>query len=230
MSVYMRARALGDTLLNFVSGLGTAKDPRTASTLHFQRTRPHGAGADVPLGLAGASDRGFASRGCDARVASVDRRSRQVREDRRAGEEVRHPEEDATGVAEGAAVRWERAGHWRRSGSARGRTRSRQRQRRTISSSWWWCNRYELIAGPRIFNVDSPGIRGPSTTRSTPMFGFYGEEGGSYPTAATGDAPYVTPSWAQGQAPPQPKAPGLPDKNRAGSARTTAWCACTRAG
>lgn len=44
------------------------------------------------------------------------------------------------------------------------------------------CNRWELAGGPRIYNVDSPWYTRPEYyTVSTPMFGFYGEEGGAYP-------------------------------------------------
>ena len=71
-------------------------------------------------------------------------------------------------------------------------------------------NRYELMAGPRIFNVDSPWYTRPEYyTVSTPMFGFYGEKGGSYPTGTTGGGGLM-PNWPQAQAPQ----PILPDKNR----------------
>src|SRR5580704_3504076 len=43
-------------------------------------------------------------------------------------------------------------------------------------------NRYELMAGPRIYNVESPWYTQPEYfTAATPLFGFYGEEGSTYP-------------------------------------------------
>jgi phage-related protein (TIGR01555 family) len=43
-------------------------------------------------------------------------------------------------------------------------------------------NRYELMAGPRIHNVESPWYTQPEYfTVATPLFGFYGEEGSTYP-------------------------------------------------
>jgi thioredoxin reductase len=68
-------------------------------------------------------------------------------------------------------------------------------------------NRYELNAGPRIYNVSSPYYTRPEYyTVSTPMFGFSGESGGAYPentgVAQTG----VLPPQSYGRAPPQPMA------------------------
>ena len=62
-------------------------------------------------------------------------------------------------------------------------------------------NRYELMAGPRIYNVSSIWYPRPEYyTVATPLFGFYGEEG----TAAPGQT-YGQPltRWSQGQSPPQ---------------------------
>lgn len=48
-------------------------------------------------------------------------------------------------------------------------------------------NRYELMAGPRIYNVSSPWYTRPEFyTVSTPLFGFYGEPGGSAPGSPYG--------------------------------------------
>ena len=63
-------------------------------------------------------------------------------------------------------------------------------------------NRYELMAGPRIYNVDSPWYTRPEYyTVATPMFGFFGEKGGAYPTSASGSG--LMGSWPQAQAPSQ---------------------------
>src|SRR5580704_17916370 len=61
-------------------------------------------------------------------------------------------------------------------------------------------NRYELMAGPRIYNVDSPWYTRPEYyTVATPMFGFSFEGGRAFPT---GFNPYllVSPQRNQGQA------------------------------
>jgi uncharacterized protein len=71
------------------------------------------------------------------------------------------------------------------------------------------CNRYELAAGPRIYNVDSPWYTRPEYyTIATPMFGFYGEPGGSFPNDKS--AAGLMGNWPQAQAPQ----PILPDKGR----------------
>jgi hypothetical protein len=70
-------------------------------------------------------------------------------------------------------------------------------------------NRYELSAGPRIYNVASPYYTRPEYyTVSTPMFGFYGESGEAFPTNA-GQQNLVQPPRM-----PQGRAPLLPDVNR----------------
>lgn len=52
-------------------------------------------------------------------------------------------------------------------------------------------NRYELMAGPRIYNVDSPWYTRPEYyTVATPMFGFSFEGGTSYPMGSTNVIPY----------------------------------------
>lgn len=51
-------------------------------------------------------------------------------------------------------------------------------------------NRYELNAGPRIYNVDSPYYTRPEYyTVATPMFGFLGEAGGAFPDPKPVNAP-----------------------------------------
>lgn len=60
-------------------------------------------------------------------------------------------------------------------------------------------NRYELMAGPRIYNVDSPWYTRPEYyTVSTPIFGFSGESGTAYPGQTYGAL--VTEPRKQGQA------------------------------
>lgn len=74
-------------------------------------------------------------------------------------------------------------------------------------------NRYELNAGPRIYNVDSPYYTRPEYyTVATPMFGFYGEEGGAYPSNPSNVVP-IRPglyNYPQGQSPPQRSYTGGP--------------------
>jgi hypothetical protein len=71
-------------------------------------------------------------------------------------------------------------------------------------------NRYELAAGPRIYDVESPYYTRPEYyTVSTPLYGFMGETGGKGGTWPTGNQPsfgnYTSlelPRRPQGQAPP----------------------------
>jgi len=65
-------------------------------------------------------------------------------------------------------------------------------------------NRYELNAGPRIYNVDSPYYTRPEYyTVATPMFGFYGEEGGSAPANNNLPRPGgIAENYPYGQSPP----------------------------
>lgn len=50
-------------------------------------------------------------------------------------------------------------------------------------------NRYELAAGPRIYNVESPWYTYPEYfTVQSPLFGFYGEKGNSQPESWQGQA------------------------------------------
>jgi phage-related protein (TIGR01555 family) len=55
-------------------------------------------------------------------------------------------------------------------------------------------NRYELSAGPRIYNVDSPWYTRPEYyVVQTPTFGFQGEAGNTYPSATAVQKSNVTP-------------------------------------
>jgi hypothetical protein len=70
-------------------------------------------------------------------------------------------------------------------------------------------NRYELSAGPRIYNVDSPYYTRPEYyTVATPMFGFFGEQGGAYPSNKPGQNQLTatsllpSPQGRQGGSPP----------------------------
>jgi hypothetical protein len=61
-------------------------------------------------------------------------------------------------------------------------------------------NRYELMAGPRIYNVDSPWYTRPEYyTVATPMFGFSFEGGRAFPTGFNPNL-LVSPQRNQGQA------------------------------
>jgi uncharacterized protein len=63
-------------------------------------------------------------------------------------------------------------------------------------------NRYELNAGPRIYNVSSRWYTRPEYyTVATPLFGFSGELGEAWP--GTSFSPLMAPQREQGQAPPQ---------------------------
>jgi hypothetical protein len=67
-------------------------------------------------------------------------------------------------------------------------------------------NRYELAAGPRIYNVNSPWYTYPEYfTVSTPLFGFYNEGGDTYPNSyASGEwtPPVVGPEDRTGRGDP----------------------------
>jgi hypothetical protein len=67
-------------------------------------------------------------------------------------------------------------------------------------------NRYELAAGPRIYNVNSPWYTYPEYfTVQTPMFGFYNEGGDTYPN-----------SYASGEWTPPTTKPGEADRTGRG--------------
>jgi hypothetical protein len=213
VNLYTKGRQVADTLLNFVSGLGTAKDPRSATQFIFNELNR------TQLEQMYRSD-WLARRIVDLPAEDATREWRQWTGDRAKLEKIDALEKKLD-IQKKTRQALQRARLYGGAALVLGVDQGQPEEELDLDDVGLndlkfvvVVNRYELSAGPRIFNVDSDWYTRPEYyTVSTPMFGFFGEEGGSYPTGGT-TSPFVTPNWAQGQAPPPPKAPGLPDKNR----------------
>ena len=215
MSLYTRAAQIGDSLFNFVSGLGTAKDPRTATQFVFNELNR------TQLEQRYRSD-WLARRIVDLPAEDATREWRQWTGDRAKLEKIDALEKKFD-IQKKTRQALQRARLYGGSALVIGVDQGQPDEELELDDVGLndlkfvvVVNRYELSAGPRIFNVDSPWYTRPEYyTVSTPMFGFFGEAGGAYPTGGNGTTtPFVMPSWMQGQAPKPPKAPGLPDKGR----------------
>jgi uncharacterized protein len=215
MSLYVRAREVADTLLNFVSGLGTAKDPRTATQFIFNELNRQ------QLEQMYRSD-WLARRIVDLPAEDATREWRQWTGDRAKLEKI-DALEKRFDIQKKTRQALQRARLYGGAALVLGVDQGQPEEELDLDDVGLndlkfvvVVNRYELSAGPRIFNVDSPWYTRPEYyTVSTPMFGFFGEKGGAHPTSGNGTtSPFVTPSWQQGQAPSQLKPPTLPDKGR----------------
>lgn len=196
-----RVKMVTDNLINFISGLGTGKDPTTASRFHFHEINRNA------LEAAYRSD-WIARRIIDAPAEDQTREWRSWQATNPQIEAIEDLEKhlDIQQKTKLAIIRARLYG-----GAAlvlgvdQGETWEPIDYDKVGKGDLKFVvvmNRYELAAGPRIYNVMSPWYTRPEFyTVQTPLFGFGGENGTQYPGINRTAEALIVPPRVQGQAP-----------------------------
>jgi len=183
---------IGDTLINLITGLGTAKDPRTSSHFVFRELDRH------ILEKMYRSD-WLARRIVDLPAQDATREWRQWSASRPQLEKIDLLEKHLQ-VQNKMRMGLIRARLYGGGALVLGVDQGQPEEELDLDGVGLndlkfvvVVNRYELAAGPRIYNVDSPYYTRPEYyTVATPMFGFFGEGGGAFPaTPSQGGAPPI---------------------------------------
>jgi phage-related protein (TIGR01555 family) len=200
MSLVSYAASIKDSLVNFVTGLGTAKDPRRSTHYHesfldrnvleimYRSDWLARKIVDAPAEDATREWRTWLAEKAD--VAKIEKLEKSLQIQRKTREALIR----ARLYGGGAMVL----------GVDQGQPDEELDLTAIQKDSLKFVvvlNRWELNAGPRIYNVDSPYYTRPEYyTVATPMFGFFGETGGAYPNSIGPNG--MTYQYPQGQAPP----------------------------